>query len=191
MPEVDVSAGTIAYEDTGGDGPVFVPLHGLAMDGSLWRHVVADLRTECRCVVPTLPLGGHRRPMRPDADLSLRGMANLVGEFLERLDLHDVTLVMNDWGGAHLLVGEGRAVRIGKLAFVSCEAFDNFPPGLPGRMVALAATAPAAAPADDLGVDEQASGAGRGDGRLVEPLPHPARHPPRPPQVRAQRPAEA
>ena len=65
MPVVGLSAGTIEYEDSGGEGPVLVLLHGLSMDGSLWRGVVADLRVDHRCVVPTLPLGGHRRPMRP------------------------------------------------------------------------------------------------------------------------------
>jgi pimeloyl-ACP methyl ester carboxylesterase len=45
-------------------------LHGVGMNGSLWRGVVADLRPDHRCVMPTLPLGGHRRPMKPDADLS-------------------------------------------------------------------------------------------------------------------------
>ena len=41
MPEVEPSAGTIEYEDTGGDDPVPVLLHGVSMDGSLWRHVAA------------------------------------------------------------------------------------------------------------------------------------------------------
>jgi pimeloyl-ACP methyl ester carboxylesterase len=99
MPEVELSAGTIEYEDTGGDGPVLVLLHGVSMDGSLWRNVVADLREDHRCVIPTLPLGSHRRPMRPDADLSLPGMVRLVAEFLEGLDLKGVTLVGNDWEG--------------------------------------------------------------------------------------------
>src|SRR5918911_2864865 len=100
---VDLSAGTIEYEDTGGDGPVVVLHHGVTMDGSLWRNVVPELRDDHRVVVPTLPLGAHRRPMRPDADLSLRGQAQLVAEFLERLDLSGVTLVVNDWGGALLV----------------------------------------------------------------------------------------
>lgn len=117
-------------------------LHGLVMDGSLWRHVVADLRRDHRCVVPILPLGGHRRPMRTDADLSLGAMVRLVAEFLERLDLRDVTLVGNDWGGAQLLVSEGRAERVGRLVLVACEAFDNYPPGLPGKAAALAAKVP-------------------------------------------------
>ena len=142
MPEVELSAGTIEYEDTGGAGPAIVLLHGVGMDGSLWRGVVAGLRSDYRCVVPTLPLGGHRRPMRPDADLSILGQVHLVAEFLEKLDLHDVTLVGNDWGGAQLLVSEGRADRVGRLVLVACEAFDNYPPGIPGRALGLAAKVP-------------------------------------------------
>lgn len=142
MAEVELSAGTIEYEDSGGGGPVVVLLHGVAMDGTLWRKVVADLSTDFRCVVPTLPLGGHRRPMHPDADLSVLGVARLVAEFLQRLDLTDVALVMNDWGGAQALVADGRDQRIGRLVITSCEAFENFPPGLPGNNLYLSAKMP-------------------------------------------------
>ncbi|MEU8878260.1 alpha/beta hydrolase [Streptomyces javensis] len=140
--EVELSAGSIEYEDTGGEGPVAVLLHGVAMDGSLWREVVSALAPEIRCVVPTLPLGGHRRPMRPDADLSVLGVARLVAEFLDRLDLTYVTLAMNDWGGAQALIADGRDQRIGRLVITSCEAFENYPPGLPGRNLGLAAKLP-------------------------------------------------
>ena len=142
MPEVELSAGTIEYEDTGGDGPVVVLLHGLVQNASVWRKVVADLRPDHRCVVPTLPLGGHRRPMRRDADLSMRGLARLTAEFMERLDLRAVTLVENNWGGANLLVSEKGGERVGRLVITSCEAFDNYPPGLPGRAVWLASKVP-------------------------------------------------
>ena len=142
MPEVELSSGTIDYQDTGGGGPVVVLVHGLLMDGSQWRHVVADLRSDYRCVLPTLPLGGHRRPMRPDADLSLRGQVRLLAEFLERLNLHDVTLVFNDWCGAQLLISEGLDNRVSRLVLASCEAFDNYPPGLPGHAIWLAAQVP-------------------------------------------------
>ena len=142
MTEVELSAGSILYEDTGGEGPVVVLCHGLLMTASLWDAVVAELGPGFRCVRPTLPLGAHRRPMRADADLSLRGQVWLLAEFLERLELEEVTLVFNDWCGAQLLVAEGWDGRVGRLALASCETYDNYPPGLPGRVAALAARLP-------------------------------------------------
>jgi pimeloyl-ACP methyl ester carboxylesterase len=142
MTEVELSAGSILYEDTGGEGPVVVLCHGLLMTASLWDAVVADLGPGFRCVRPTLPLGAHRRPMRAEADLSLRGQVRLLAEFLERLELEEVTLVFNDWCGAQLLVAEGWDGRVGRLVLASCETDDNYPPGLPGRVAALAARLP-------------------------------------------------
>nr|WP_090339773.1 alpha/beta hydrolase [Mycolicibacterium malmesburyense]CRL68311.1 alpha/beta hydrolase fold protein [Mycolicibacterium malmesburyense] len=140
---VDLSAGVIEYSDTGGDGPVVVLLHGVNMDNSLWHNVVEPLTPEHRCICPTLPLGSHRRPMRRGELVTHLGVAALVGEFIDRLDLRDVTLVLNDWGGAQFLVAEG-AERIAALVLVACEAFDNFPPGLPGKAVASSAKIPGA-----------------------------------------------
>lgn len=136
---IELSAGPVAYEDTGGDGPVLVLLHGLLMDASLWAAPIAELAAAHRCVAPTLPLGAHRHGMRADGDLSLPGVARLVAELLDRLDLRDVTLVGNDTGGAlaQLLMAEGSA-RVGRAVLVSCEAFDNFPPGATGRTLVLA-----------------------------------------------------
>ncbi len=142
MPEVELSSGTIDYEDTGGSGPVLVLVHGLIMDGSLWRHVIADLRQDFRCIAPTLPLGGHRHPMRADADLSMRGVANILGELLERLELREVTLAMNDWGGPQLLIGGPYDERIARLVLCSCEAFDNVPPEGPARALPYIARVP-------------------------------------------------
>src|SRR5437660_9771451 len=105
MPELELTAGVIDYEDTGGSGPVLVLLGGLVMDGTVWDPVVAELRGEHRCIVPTLPLGAHRRPMRADADLTLTGYGRMVAELLERLDLRRVTLVQNDHAAALALAG--------------------------------------------------------------------------------------
>ena len=136
--DIELSAGAIEYEDTGGAGAVIVLLPGLMMDASLWQDVIADLSRDHRCVAPTLPMGAHRHAMGADADLSPRGLARLVSEFLERLDLDDVTLVGNDTGGAlvQLLAGDG-ATRVGRIVLVSCDAFDNFPPGLTGKTLVL------------------------------------------------------
>ena len=138
MNQIQLSAGTIEYQDSGGDGPAIVLLHGMLMDASLWDAVIADLSADHRCVAPTLPLGAHRHGMHADADLTLPGIARLVAEFLDRLDLHDVTLVGNDTGGAlvQLLIADGTA-RVGQVVLASCDAFDNFPPGLTGRTLVL------------------------------------------------------
>lgn len=142
MGEIELSAGRIEYDDSGGDGPVIVLVGGLIMDGSLWRNVVAELRADHRCIVPTLPLGAHRHAMAADADLSMRGIAMLLGELLERLELEDVTLAMNDWGGAQLLVGSPYDRRLARLALCACEAFDNVPPQGAARLLPYIARVP-------------------------------------------------
>src|SRR5260221_4977657 len=117
-------------------------LPGLAMDGRKWAPVTSGLRSEYRCLTPVLPFGAHRQPMRADADLSLRGMGRLVTEFLERLDLRDVVLCFNDWGGAQVMVADGGMDRVGRLVLVSCETAGNYPPGLAGHAAWLSCKLP-------------------------------------------------
>lgn len=141
MQTVTVPAGEIDHEDTG-SGPPVVLLHGLLMDHTVWDHVLPHLPPGFRYVRPVLPLGAHRHPMRPGADLSLGGQVAIVADLLDALDLEDVTLVHSDWGGALFLTASGRDQRVARQVILPCEAFDNFPPGLPGKMVKLAAALP-------------------------------------------------
>jgi pimeloyl-ACP methyl ester carboxylesterase len=141
MAAIELTAGPIEYEDTGGPGPVLVLLAGAAMDGGVWDPMVAELREDFRCVVPTLPLGAHRHQMRPDADLTLAGFGTIVSELLDALDLEDVTLVQNDHAAALVLAGS-RPRRVARLVISSCEAFENYPPGLPGKNLRLIAMVP-------------------------------------------------
>ncbi len=134
MPTVDLPSGRIAYGDTGGDGPVLVFGHGLLMDGRQWRKVIPHL-SGYRCITPTLPMGAHPEPMHPDADLTEQGVAGILADFLDALELDDVTLVLNDWGGGQFLISDGRATRLGRLVLASCTAFDNYPPA-PARPAA-------------------------------------------------------
>jgi pimeloyl-ACP methyl ester carboxylesterase len=148
MNEIELSAGRIEYTDTGGDGPVLVLLHGLMMDASLWDEVIARLTPGHRCLAPVLPLGAHRLGMKADADLSVPGVARLVEEFLDRLDLHGVTVVGSDTGGAvaQLIMTAPAAgdVRVAGVVLVSCDAFGNFPPGLTGKTLVAAGKLPPA-----------------------------------------------
>lgn len=82
-----------------------------------------------RCIAPDLPLVAHCLPLHPDADLSPRGVADLVNDFLVALDLLDVTLVGNDTGGAICqLVITLHPERITRLVLTNCDAFEAFFP---------------------------------------------------------------
>jgi pimeloyl-ACP methyl ester carboxylesterase len=140
---IDLPTGKLAYRERGA-GPPIVFVHGVGVNGDLWRRVVPRLAGEHRCVVPDLPLGSHSHPVREDADLSLPGIARIVASLLEALGLHDVAIVANDTGGAvaQWLVGH-HAERIGRLVLTSCDAFEKFPP-TPQRYLTLASRSPAA-----------------------------------------------
>ena len=96
--------------------------------------------------------------MRPEADLSLRGLGRILTEFMDRLDLTDVTLCFNDWCGAQVMIADRGVERVARLVLASCEAFENYPPGLPGRLAAIAAQTPGAlAPVSCMALDSRAA----------------------------------
>lgn len=139
MKSVDVTAGTIEYREEGDpSGPPVVLLHGLLMNDAQWNLALPLLPSGFRYLLPILPMGGHRIPMRDDADLTMPGMVDVVADFLDALDLADVTLVVTDWGGALFLTDVGRDKRVARLVICPSEAFDNFPPAFPGKVALLA-----------------------------------------------------
>ncbi len=137
MPAVTLDAGAVHYEETGpADGPVLVFVHGFTMAASLWRPLTERLADQgIRCIAPTWPLGAHPEPMRPGADVTLGGVAAMIGSFLDELDLHDVVLVGNDTGGAicQIVACTGAVAgispdRLAALVLTGCDAFEHFPP---------------------------------------------------------------
>ncbi|MBE9200524.1 MULTISPECIES: alpha/beta hydrolase [unclassified Nodularia (in: cyanobacteria)] len=125
---VELPQGILHYSDRG-QGPILIFLHGLLVNGRLWRDVVSLLEGEFRCIVPDLPLGSHVQPMNPDTDLTPPGLARLVADFVTALGLDDVTLVGNDTGGAICqLVINQYPEKISGLVLTNCDAFENFLP---------------------------------------------------------------
>ncbi|MFD4428198.1 alpha/beta fold hydrolase, partial [Nocardia sp. NPDC058497] len=70
----------------------------------------------------------HSIPM-PDADLTPTGIADLIAEFLDALDLTDVTIVANDTGGALTqILMTRRPERIGRVVLAAVDCYEVFPP---------------------------------------------------------------
>ncbi|HEY1833097.1 MAG TPA: alpha/beta fold hydrolase, partial [Solirubrobacteraceae bacterium] len=127
---IDLNGGTIRYREEGSGEPLLF-VHGLLVDGRLWREVTPALAAGHRCIVPDLPLGSHRVALAPGADRSPRGIARLLAELIERLELEQVVVVANDTGGAisQLLAAE-RPELLGGLVLTNCDLFENFLPPL-------------------------------------------------------------
>ena len=94
-----------------GEGQVVLMIHGNPTWGYLWRKVALALpEAGYRCVMPDLVgLGLSSKPRLLSAH-SLDAHAAWLGDLVQQLDLRDVILVVQDWGGA-----------IGSLAFSEQE----------------------------------------------------------------------
>lgn len=131
MPKIDINAGTIHYEATGPEnGRPVVFVHGYLMGRELWRQVSLRLAEQgLRCIAPTWPLGAHPEALRPGSDQTITGVARIVADVLDALDLEDVVLVGNDTGGVVTqLVAVHHPERLGAMVLTSCDAFEHFPP---------------------------------------------------------------
>ncbi len=119
--------GSLSYLDVG-SGPPVLFVHGVFMNGLLWRRAVAVLSAGRRCLAVDLPAHGHS-PVREGQELSLPACADLLAELCGALGLDAVDLVGNDTGGA---VCQVFAVRHGgllrTLTLTNCDAHDNLPP---------------------------------------------------------------
>lgn len=126
--EVDLGTARIRYRERGNGQPV-VFVHGLLTNGRLWRKVAPAIADAgYRCLVPDWPLGAHEIPA-PNADLTPPGVARMIADFLQVLDLKDVTLVANDTGGALAqIVMANHPERIARVVLTSSDAFTRFFP---------------------------------------------------------------
>jgi len=89
--------GHIHYVDEGG-GPIVLLLHGNPTWSYIYRDVIKQLCGECRLVALDLPgFGMSRAPS--GYGFTPREHAEMVGDFVGRLQLEDLVLVVQDWGG--------------------------------------------------------------------------------------------
>lgn len=145
-----LAQGELRYFERGEGRPV-VFVHGVLTNADLWRAVMPGIADAgFRCLAPDWPLGSHELPMKPDADLSPTGNADLIADFLAALDLRDVILVANDTGGALTQIMLARhPERVDRVVLLPSDCFEYFFPPIfkplpriarmPGSMRVLAA----------------------------------------------------
>jgi pimeloyl-ACP methyl ester carboxylesterase len=133
MPQAKLQRATIEYRELGPADPAHPPIlfvHGILVDHKLWLKVAEELaRNGFRCILPDWPLGSHTVPVDQGVELTPVSVAEMVNEFIDALDLRDVTLVGNDTGGGlcQLLI-DAHPDSVGRLVLTNCDAFDKFPP---------------------------------------------------------------
>ena len=159
MPTVDLPIGPVDYRTVGPTAagtPVAVFVHGFLVNATLWDPVAEQLAADgVRCLLPDWPLGAHRRPAKPHADLSPNAVADAVVGLLDALELREVILVGNDTGGGLCQLALRRATdRVRGLVLTNCDGFEQFPPRYFVPLFILARSRPAVAeviPLDDTG----------------------------------------
>jgi pimeloyl-ACP methyl ester carboxylesterase len=124
---VDTPSGRIAYVEQG-SGPVALFVHGVFLNGFLWRHVMAGVADDRRCIALDLMGMGHTE-VTPTQDLSFPAQARMINEFLEALGIERVDLVANDSGGGIAQIfAANHPRRIRSLTLTNCDTHDHWPP---------------------------------------------------------------
>lgn len=92
----------LSVTDTG-EGPTLLIVH-VGMWSILWRDLLLELQSDFRCVTFDAPANGLTNgPTKID----IRDAAAAVNAVVQHLDLHDITLVFHDLGGAACLQAAG------------------------------------------------------------------------------------
>lgn len=106
---VEVDGHRYHYLDEG-QGPVLLLVHGNPTWTFLWRDVIKGLRDRYRVIaVDHIGCGLSDKPSPDQYPYTLARRIEDLRRFVEQLDLHDVSLVAHDWGGA---IGMGAAIEI-------------------------------------------------------------------------------
>jgi len=95
---LDLGGLEMHYVDEGSGAPVLL-LHGEPTWSFLYRKVIAELVDEHRCVAPDyFGFGRSDKPTDPGF-YSYDSHVRSIERFVQELDLWDVTVVVQDWGG--------------------------------------------------------------------------------------------
>src|SRR6266705_2565334 len=131
-------SGRISYAEAG-TGPVALFVHGVLLNGHLWRHQLSQLSDTRRCIAVDLLAHGETE-IAPGQDVSVTANALMLESFLDALSIDQVDLVGNDSGGGIAQIFAAlQPERLRSLTLTNCDAHDNWPPAAFKPFLAMAA----------------------------------------------------
>jgi len=92
---LEVKGSKMHYVDVGEGDPILF-LHGNPTSSYLWRNIIPYVQTKGRCIAPDLI--GMGKSDKPDIGYTYDDHYAYLLEFIEKLELKNVTLVIHDWG---------------------------------------------------------------------------------------------
>ena len=125
--QVETPSGRISYIEQG-RGAVALFVHGVLLNGHLWRHQLAGLSDVRRCIAVDLLAHGETE-IAPDQNVSVTANAEMLNQFLDALKIDRIDLVGNDSGGGICQIFAAlHPERIRSLTLTDCDTHDNWPP---------------------------------------------------------------
>src|SRR6266851_932398 len=135
---VQTASGRISYTEQG-TGPVALFVHGVLLNGYLWRHQLEDLSDFRRCIAVDLLAHGDTE-IASGQDVSVTANARMLKEFLDALHIDQVDLVGNDSGGGIAQIFAALyPEHVRSLTLTDCDTHDNWPPEAFKPFLAMAA----------------------------------------------------
>jgi pimeloyl-ACP methyl ester carboxylesterase len=111
-----------------GDGPAALFVHGVIVNAYLWRHQLAALSGERRCIAIDLMAHGLTE-IDPAQEVSFDAQATMLTQFLDALDLETADVVANDSGtGIAQIFAARDSQRVRSLTLTNGDVHDNWPP---------------------------------------------------------------
>ena len=92
---IKINGANMHYIDEG-EGKLILFIHGMPSSSYVWRNIIPQLSSLGRCIA--VDLIGHGRSDSPDIEFSVKDHLDYLTQFIQKLDLKELTIVGHSWG---------------------------------------------------------------------------------------------
>ncbi len=118
----------VAYMDEGKGEQTLLFIHGLGSYAPAWKKNIEGLKNEFRCIAIDLPGYGHSSKGDYAGDMIF--YADIMSEFIQKMELNHVTLVGHSMGGQiAITTGLSYPDQIDQLVLVAPAGYESFTNG--------------------------------------------------------------